>query len=1021
MMLKGVGGRLGQWSAPRVEGFFRSQSIALPEDRLPYVLAFAMGLGFGPGTCGVPRTLAAAPVETIILTEDFEDAVTPGLVLPNQRTDDCSAAAPAGVNSACVTRVLDGPGRLYLTGAFNDQLGYAWLEEPIDLSNSQVRVEFDFFIFGGTNPPADGLSLIFLPAAKPEILTKGGGSLGTGGLDRPYLSIAVDLWDNGDIDPETPCDGASSRTCHVEVNSGTDPGLEPSLLTSALVPSFAAAGNAGQPVHLDVLINGGELAVRLSTPFQDYGTQEVIRTLLPPGILGGGEDSVFVGVAASTGSANAFQAIDDLSVRASPIAPPVLAWDTPATRGGINCGGPTLTLEVDGEETVFASDQPYGEISSIEVGSPTVFRLRGAGHAPDYGGHGASFPGPIEGLSHPELEPLFLSEAWSQCRLEYRVRVPAGRYAIKLYTAENCPCGMDAQGRATRRYDVMVQGQFALRRFSPAEAAASDRDACWPLLSTAVERTFEADAFPIDAETSLLEVIVLDLGGGTPPENAQLNAISYVRIGAPSGQPLSGDVEDHRAPTDMTFDPLATFAELHFDGIADRTPAATALEGIAKVNWGGPGPVQLQFQPIIWGGRLRLVDDSRLATATSVLFYKNGSLVFDPRDVRLEAEFDLFVANGPGGAPADGVVFGIAAGDNPRLLGTAGGALGFAGLSTAALGVEVDFWEGGGAGDDSGYNTDGQGHMAVIGSGAGPATVDHVQDQNDYDPSLDASTGGWVDFLAHAGFHVEIAYTPGAHVEAYLTARDGTFPRRKVLDALVTPFESPRAMAGFFAATGGETATVEVDNVVIRTAPCQDAAERAVIAGEPFVRLTLAGEGDEVVLDVDGSSSSSGDGDAPMAMTYRWTLDGPEGGASIAAPCHAATSVTFSQPGDYVVTLSVDDRRCAPSPEGTAKLLVRVRPEGDPTFLRGDSNCDGHADLSDAITTLAALFLGEGGLCCEDAADSNDDASIDISDPIQLLNFFFLGGPSPAPPFPDCGPDPATVDPYGCEAVSPCR
>jgi hypothetical protein len=69
----------------------------------------------------------------------------------------------------------------------------------------------------------------------------------------------------------------------------------------------------------------------------------------------------------------------------------------------------------------------------------------------------------------------------------------------------------------------------------------------------------------------------------------------------------------------------------------------------------------------------------------------------------------------------------------------------------------------------------------------------------------------------------------------------------------------------------------------------------------------------------------------------------------------------------------------------------RVHVLGDPAFLRGDANLDGKLDLSDAVHTLSALFLGAGPLACEDAADANDDGQLDISDPITILSFLFAG------------------------------
>lgn len=89
--------------------------------------------------------------------------------------------------------------------------------------------------------------------------------------------------------------------------------------------------------------------------------------------------------------------------------------------------------------------------------------------------------------------------------------------------------------------------------------------------------------------------------------------------------------------------------------------------------------------------------------------------------------------------------------------------------------------------------------------------------------------------------------------------------------------------------------------------------------------------------------------------------------------------------------------------------------EGPPplTFLRGDTNGDGVLDLSDAIATLAYLFLG-GETDCVDAADVDDDGRILLTDPIAALGWLFQGGDPPPPPFPAPGVDP-TPDALGCE------
>jgi hypothetical protein len=84
-------------------------------------------------------------------------------------------------------------------------------------------------------------------------------------------------------------------------------------------------------------------------------------------------------------------------------------------------------------------------------------------------------------------------------------------------------------------------------------------------------------------------------------------------------------------------------------------------------------------------------------------------------------------------------------------------------------------------------------------------------------------------------------------------------------------------------------------------------------------------------------------------------------------------------------------------------------------FIRGDADLSRKLDITDALFTLRALFLGEGSLPCLDAADSNDVGRVDISDPIFSLRYLFLGGPAPPSPYPDPGEDLSPETALGCD------
>lgn len=82
-------------------------------------------------------------------------------------------------------------------------------------------------------------------------------------------------------------------------------------------------------------------------------------------------------------------------------------------------------------------------------------------------------------------------------------------------------------------------------------------------------------------------------------------------------------------------------------------------------------------------------------------------------------------------------------------------------------------------------------------------------------------------------------------------------------------------------------------------------------------------------------------------------------------------------------------------------------------FIRGDANRDGLVDLSDSLTTLGWLFLGDRKPSCDDAADANDDGALAVSDAVYMLAHLFSGGSPPPAPWPDHGDDP-TPDTLGC-------
>lgn len=107
-------------------------------------------------------------------------------------------------------------------------------------------------------------------------------------------------------------------------------------------------------------------------------------------------------------------------------------------------------------------------------------------------------------------------------------------------------------------------------------------------------------------------------------------------------------------------------------------------------------------------------------------------------------------------------------------------------------------------------------------------------------------------------------------------------------------------------------------------------------------------------------------------------------------------------------------------------------PDGEPILefevgarlQRGDANADLTVDISESISILGFLFLGEHNIPCLDAADTNNSDEVDISDAVRLLQFLFLDAAPPPPPFGECyydAPNALTCEcyPTACEGPDP--
>ena len=94
--------------------------------------------------------------------------------------------------------------------------------------------------------------------------------------------------------------------------------------------------------------------------------------------------------------------------------------------------------------------------------------------------------------------------------------------------------------------------------------------------------------------------------------------------------------------------------------------------------------------------------------------------------------------------------------------------------------------------------------------------------------------------------------------------------------------------------------------------------------------------------------------------------------------------------------------------------------DGQPLFLRSDTDGNGTTNITDPIALLGYLFLGSREPGCHDAADADDNGALQITDALRVLNFLFLGGVEPAAPFPACGVDLTEPDELPCAEQEAC-
>ncbi|MBN1443613.1 MAG: hypothetical protein JXA90_12960 [Planctomycetes bacterium] len=138
--------------------------------------------------------------------------------------------------------------------------------------------------------------------------------------------------------------------------------------------------------------------------------------------------------------------------------------------------------------------------------------------------------------------------------------------------------------------------------------------------------------------------------------------------------------------------------------------------------------------------------------------------------------------------------------------------------------------------------------------------------------------------------------------------------------------------------------------------------------------------------------------------TYALRLDAVDGqGFNV----YATRSNNYSQGDLYNGPVKVTGR-------DMIAVVVGGRVEEEPAILRGDCNQDRATDLSDAVSLLGCLYLGDT-VRCLDACDADDTGRLELTDAVYVLSHLYLGGPALPAPSSACGRDP-TPDTLSCES-----
>ena len=757
---------------------------------------------------------------------------------------------------------------LSLTQAEGNQGAWAWFPQEFELGERRVEIEFDLFIGRGTSEvPADGASVIFQFDNDPQAFGNIGGDLGVGNLrgaggSYEYIALGFDIWDNGEGDRETHCDGrhGAQATCDVEViQNQASPHLAvppavgdpPDFISSAAIygsPNVAAhTGNEtfdpDDLIHISIIFDAGVMRVRMAGGWTDlpsrggeffeemivldYTTQDFPRR------------PANIGFAATTGGANAWQWIDNLIVREGETRVRQEP-EPPLAEGGINCGSRRVnaTNEIGFS---FLADRLFGAEASregdLEEDLSVIISAFGRVPAGNDTVNMNLRPIDLSNLDGGAINTsrLFINEASSDVGIEYRAHVVPGRYDVHLFWSESAETAINSLGQGVRLYSVYLNEEKVLCNWSAAAAAGigtgDPRIACAAALDKAATRAFQLDVAGIDGEDyGILRIYVDDLGS-----TAGLNALAFRRAGDVSGEPVSGALECiEKEPGEP---PPGILLEDDFDDLLDQECP--------------PGMVcnSNNFTPRVVDGRLRITDDTVGSTAATAIYEETVNVC----DFKMVAEFDLFLGNPDGTEAADGAAFFLREGSDTTALGPGGGGLGLP-VGGAGFAVEFDTWSNGTCcNEPSGFNTPDQfTHIGIQSSGI-VSEINHVQYNPDLKPIAFGGTG-WPNFFDPSGVNVQIEYDAG-HITVSLsgfTAEGVDFGPEIVCEADLVPVFGAEAVIGFAGGTGGRTQHTDIDNVYIDAAEGDSGGDNAASEALERARQLWRGSRGELYINCGG-------------------------------------------------------------------------------------------------------------------------------------------------------------------------